>query len=110
MGPWGSRSEVRPRECAQAGSERAPQNGRQMPGQGEITTEWPQVKLEQREGVPLLCSCWRRVPGFVTVPERIGFLVLPRKLDPKRAGRVEGPNKSVSEEWGASHCSGWRRW
>lgn len=29
-------------------------------------------------------------PEFVTIPESIRFLVLPRKLDPKTAERVEG--------------------
>ena len=29
-------------------------------------------------------------PEFVIIPERIRFLVLPRKLDPKRAETVEG--------------------
>lgn len=39
------------------------------------------------------------LPRSVTIPERIGFLVLPGKLDPKRAERVEGTKNSVSEEW-----------
>lgn len=64
-----------------------------------IAADWSYLKRVLRRGTDLCSSIFREerrsFPGFLMIPERGRFLVLPGKRNPmtQTAGRVEGPRR-----------------